>query len=215
MDTLVYLVRHAESEHNVSKDFSQRDPPLTTNGLTQASSLKTHFPDASSVAVVLTSPLTRAIQTTLAGFSQIIAGKSNDHNGEKKSATLIIDRDLQERSDLPCDTGSELALLCEAFPSLDFSRFGHDWFAKTGLYAADHASVSLRAQKFRETLWNLSESWKERQPSATTKMSIVVVTHGVFMKYLSQDMDIDLPKAGWQVFRLQKNSTNEIRLTPG
>ena len=30
------------------------------------------------------------------------------------------------------------------------------------------------------------------------RRDIVVVTHGVFMKYLSGDPAIDLPKAGWK-----------------
>jgi len=54
------LVRHAESVHNANKDFSQRDPPLTPLGISQASHLVGKFPDPSSVVAVITSPLTRA-----------------------------------------------------------------------------------------------------------------------------------------------------------
>lgn len=86
MGAIVYLIRHAESEHNISKDFSQPDPPLTSIGLVQASSLASTFPDAGSVAVVLSSPLKRALQTTLAGFSHII--NTGSLNGASKGAVL-------------------------------------------------------------------------------------------------------------------------------
>ncbi|KAL7940086.1 hypothetical protein V8C42DRAFT_338612, partial [Trichoderma barbatum] len=56
----------------------------------------------------------------------------------------MVDQDLQEKSDLPCDTGSERALLEENFPNVDFNMFDKDWFLKTGIYAADEESVAKR-----------------------------------------------------------------------
>ncbi|KAL7914500.1 phosphoglycerate mutase family protein [Trichoderma velutinum] len=211
MEFVIYLIRHAEAEHNISKDFSQRDPPLTPAGFEQASSLAKTFPDPSSIAVVLTSPLKRTLQTTLAGFSHILA--INGVGGQNGSARLIIDRDLQERSDLPCDTGSERAILEKTFPNLDFTVLDTDWFVKTGTYAADDTSVILRARIFREKLWNITKSIQTDQPSSSQR-AIVVVTHGVFMQYLSQDMTIDLPKAGWKSFLIRKAPNGEVVLSP-
>ncbi|KAF3358686.1 hypothetical protein VdG1_05240 [Verticillium dahliae VDG1] len=102
MAPIIYLVRHAEAEHNISKDFTIRDPPLTTAGKAQASTLAATLPEPASIDVVITSPLTRTLQTTIAGFPHLARG------GETGGAQLIIDADLQERSNLPCDTGSEL-----------------------------------------------------------------------------------------------------------
>ncbi|KAL7940137.1 histidine phosphatase superfamily [Trichoderma barbatum] len=121
MEPLIYLVRHAEAEHNISKEFSQRDPPLTQVGIKQASSLETTFPDPSSIAIVLTSPLKRALQTALAGFSHIIALDRDDNGNRFRNARLMVDRDLQEKSDLPCDMGFERVLLEAAFPNVDFN----------------------------------------------------------------------------------------------
>lgn len=138
-----------------------------------------------------------------------------DDNGHGfRNARLMIDRDLQERSDLPCDTGSERALLEEAVPSVDFNMLDEDWFLKTGLYAADEESVALRARIFREKLWNVADSVQRAQPITTSRRAIVVVTHGVFMKYLSLDMNIDLPKAGWKTFRMTKIPNGEVILSP-
>src|SRR4051794_32515130 len=109
MTPKIYLIRHAESAHNVSKDFDHRDPPLTSLGISQASQLVTTFPNPSSIAVILTSPLTRAIQTTLAAFPHVLDQRyfdkdvSRPQNGVEKGAELIVDADLQERSALPCD----------------------------------------------------------------------------------------------------------------
>ncbi|KAJ6436255.1 putative transcriptional regulatory protein [Purpureocillium lavendulum] len=88
----------------IEKDFSQRDPPLTSLGTIQASSLAKTFP-------------------ILAGFSHIIAPDGIGNRDIDSSGTVIIDPDLQESSDLPCDTGSDRATLEQAFPHLDFSAF--------------------------------------------------------------------------------------------
>ena len=41
---------------------------------------------------------------------------------------------------------------------------------------------------------------------------IVVVTHGVFMKFLTGDQEIDLPKAGWRVYTIERESTEKYVL---
>lgn len=68
MTSEVHLVRHAESTHNVSKDMSQLDPGLISLGFEQAIPLTQTFPHAPQIGVILTSPLRRTIQTTLAAF---------------------------------------------------------------------------------------------------------------------------------------------------
>jgi len=194
----IYLVRHAESEHNVTKDFSTRDPGLTELGFTQASALATDsvFPALSSVGVIVSSPLRRTIETTLAGFRDIIEGGG---------AKLILDPDLQERSELPCDTGSSVGELTERFPGLDFSELergdGDGWFAKKGRYTGDDDAVTARAADVRKRLWGIVNGLERSE--ADEKKDVVVVTHGVFMKFLSQDETIDLPKAGWKAYRVE------------
>lgn len=198
----------------MSKDFSQSDPPLTPLGLAQAGAIATTFPYLASVAIVLTSPLVRALQTTLAGFSHIITLDGSSHSRPSSTVKLLIDRDLQERSDLPCDTGSDRASLVAAFPSLDFGALDEDWFAKDGLYAANEASVIRRARIVREKLWDVTVTLKEENRDSKMPKAVIVVTHGVFMKFLSQDMDIDLPKAGWKGFHVRKDIEQQVVLLP-
>jgi hypothetical protein len=44
------------------------------------------------------------------------------------------------------------------------------------------------------------------------RKDIVVVTHGVFMKFLTEDQDIDLPKAGWRIYTIEKQETGKYVL---
>ncbi|KAK4214942.1 phosphoglycerate mutase family [Rhypophila decipiens] len=213
----IYLVRHAESEHNVTKDFNIRDPGLTDLGFKQASSLATGaFPALDSIGVIISSPLRRTIETTIAGFGGIIGISSGstgaNNSGAGGSVKLVLDRDLQERSDLPCDTGSEVSALQERFPQLaglgssPFDVLGDNWFAKEGPYTADDEAVAARAKRVRSKLKELANDLS-KDSSGSGKKDIVVVTHGVFMKFLSEDQTIDLPKAGWRAFKLAPAGT--------
>jgi broad specificity phosphatase PhoE len=190
----IYLVRHAESAHNVSKDFNHRDPGLTEAGFVQAAALTKTFPSLSSIGVILSSPLTRTIETTLAAFSTVLSK-------EEGAAKLILDPDLQERSDLPCDTGSDVAVLEAKFPGLDYSALGEGWHAKTGAYTADDEAVAARAEGVRKKLLRLA---RELEASGSERKDVVVVTHGVFMKFLTEDESIDLPKAGWKAYSAEE-----------
>jgi broad specificity phosphatase PhoE len=212
MASIIYLIRHGESEHNVSKDMSQLDPPLTTLGYTQASQLISKFPNPERIAVILSSPLRRAIQTSLAGFPHVLEKRYFDPSSEfgvENGIELALEPDLQERSALPCDTGSERHVLEKDFPNLALEELSEDWPSKAGQYAADDDSVTLRAARTREKLkrLNMALHGKERR-------DIVVVTHGMFMKFLSGEGDIDLPKAGWKSYMIDDDEEDRAILIP-
>ncbi|CEL09251.1 hypothetical protein ASPCAL12390 [Aspergillus calidoustus] len=211
MASKVHLVRHAESVHNVSKDFSQFDPDLTPLGLRQAAQLVQSFPFAPQVGAIITSPLRRAVQTTLAAFPHILDERYFDPesgNGIKNGATLILDPDLQERSALPCDTGSTSEILETAFPRLDIKGLAKGWQVKEGLYSPDDKAVEERAKRARSRIAAISEDLKSQE-----RTDVVVVTHGVFMKVLSGDQNIDLPKAGWKSYTVGTNGP-DVALSP-
>ena len=194
MVSRIIIVRHAESVHNVTKDFFQLDPPLTSLGVEQASSISQKLPDAAKISTIISSPLRRAIQTTLAGFSSILDQRYFDESsgqGTEGGATLSLDPDLQERSDLPCDTGSSISELSKDLPGLSFDNLGEEWLKKSGRYAANDDAVRERAERVRKSLFEIANSLESED-----RKDIVVVTHGVFMKFLTGDEDIDLPKAG-------------------
>ncbi|KAM0704279.1 hypothetical protein Q7P35_008512 [Cladosporium inversicolor] len=210
MVSKIIIVRHAESVHNVTKDFSQLDPPLTSLGVEQASSISQKLPSARNVATIISSPLRRALQSTLAGFSSVLDKQYFDESsgqGADGGATLSLDPDLQERSDLPCDTGSSASELAKAFPGLSFDDLGEEWLEKSGRYAPDDDAVAERAERVRKSLFGVAKSLENEK-----RKDIIVVTHGVFMKFLTRDEDIDLPKAGWKVYTVEKQSTEKYVL---
>jgi broad specificity phosphatase PhoE len=212
MASTIYLVRHAESEHNVSKDFSHLDPPLTALGQTQAAQLVHTLPHPERIAVIFSSPLRRAIQTSLAGFPHVLDKRYYDpssESGVQNGVELTLVPDLQERSDLPCDTGSDRTALEKEFLNLGLVGLSEGWQVKTGLYAADDESVTLRAGRVRKKLGQLSAAL-----SGNERRDIVVVTHGVFMKFLSGEADIDLPKAGWRSYTISNDEEGKVLLAP-
>jgi broad specificity phosphatase PhoE len=200
MASTIYLVRHAESEHNISQDFSQHDPPLTTLGYTQAAQLVSTLPHPERIAVVTTSPLRRAIQTSLTGLGHVLDKRYFDQAsglGVDHGIALILEPGLQERSAMPCDTGSQCSVLQKEYQNLEFGQLDDSWQAKVGQYAADDDSVIRRAARMREKFRQMAVELRGKE-----RRDIVIVTHGMFMKYLSGEEDINLPKAGWKAYTI-------------
>ncbi|KAK4183945.1 histidine phosphatase superfamily [Podospora australis] len=204
MSPKVYVVRHAESTHNVTKDFSLRDPGLTATGFTQAKNLGETFPSLGSTGTIIASPLTRTIETTLAAFGSILVSNGG-------TVPLILDANLQERSALPCDTGSETVALTNKFPAVNFTGLNeaenHAWLSKSGAFSADDDAVAKRAGKVRARLIEIVKGLEAKE---TERKDVVVVTHGVFMKFLVQDPEIDLPKAGWKAFTVEEKGDGAV-----
>ncbi|XRM46695.1 hypothetical protein ABZX51_009724 [Aspergillus tubingensis] len=212
MASKVHLVRHAESAHNVTHDFSQLDPELTPLGLQQAIGLGQLFHSAPQVAVIITSPLKRAVQTTLTAFPHILDKRYFDPEsgqGVEKGAVLLLDPDLQERSALPCDTGSPTRVLETAFPRLGFQDLAEGWQVKEGLYSPADEAVEERARRVRSRIAAVCEDLQHQG-----RTDVVVVTHGVFMRFLVGDSDIDLPKAGWVSYAVGKTHGSDVALSP-
>jgi broad specificity phosphatase PhoE len=198
----IYLIHHAESVHNVTHDFSIHDPPLSSPvGVSQAENLGKIYPDHERVAIIVSSPLRRTIQTALVAFPQTLDKRYYDEGkgGVVGGAELVLWPDVQECSALPCDTGSDTSILSAEFPNSDFSTLSPGWNVKEGKYNAEEARAAKVRKYLYKRLKQLSEEEGERK-------DIVVVTHGVFMKHLSGDPTIDLPKAGWKRFRFAKLS---------
>lgn len=176
MASQIHLVRHAESVHNVTKDFSTPDPPLTELGIEQASQLVDSFPHSSSIGIVITSPLKRAVQTTLAAFPHILDKRSyapgSNPGGIDGGSKLIVDPDLQERSDLPCDTGSDRVTLEATFPGVDFGVLGTGWQTKEGAYSADDAAVEALGTARRRAEERTEEGHRHSNPWCFHEVSV-------------------------------------------
>ena len=115
----------------------------------------------------MSSPLRRTLYTTLLGFEPEV----------KQGFKIIALPELQETGDLPCDRGSDVDLLQKEMDGkpVDLSLVHGEWNSKQGKWAPDHRSVELRARQVRQ--------WLRARP----EKEIVVVTHGGFLHYLTDD----------------------------
>ena len=76
MPPKLILVRHAEGEHNATKDYHLHDPLLTATGHEQCAKLNEHLmknePLAKEIEVVICSPMRRTIQTMIGGLKGVL-----------------------------------------------------------------------------------------------------------------------------------------------
>ena len=114
----VFLIRHGQSEFNAAHSDGEPDPmifdaPLTELGHAQAREARAEAAKLGIVQVI-TSPLTRAIQTALLIF------------GDDAPIKVVTDhRELLSHS---CDVGRSPTLLQADFPNLDFTHLDEIWW---------------------------------------------------------------------------------------
>ena len=157
------------SYHNLNiANHQMRDPLLTPHGDQQCTHLKRTFPYTSQVDLVVASPLKRTIYTALRSFPDVI---------EKRKLHVISIPELQETSDLPCDTGSPVEELKREFAGqpVSFDLLEPNWFIKKGKWAAEARAIEGRARTARQ--------WLRDRP----EKHIVAVTHGGVLHYITED----------------------------
>jgi len=103
----VYFVRHGQGNHNASiKGWQLVDPPLNAKGEEQVQALAAEMkPKLAEFDLIVTSPLTRAMQTATGGFAGC-------------KAPFMVNALLRERMGAPCDTGRTKSELLKAFPKM-------------------------------------------------------------------------------------------------
>ncbi|KAI9666114.1 MAG: hypothetical protein M1821_004049 [Bathelium mastoideum] len=173
------LVRHAQGYHNLSTaNHALRDPVLTPLGEVQCHNLALTFPHPAPTTrrtLVVASPLKRTLSTALLSFASLLPPE------RPGAAAILALPDLQETSDLPCDTGSPAAELARTYRGrpVDLSlveREGDAWCRKEGRWGPGAEAIRARARAVREWLWGRSEE------------VVVAVTHGGLLHYLTEDM---------------------------
>ncbi|KAF2837599.1 phosphoglycerate mutase family protein-like protein [Patellaria atrata CBS 101060] len=170
MPQTIHLVRHAQGYHNLNSDNHRlHDPELTELGKQQCADLRASFPTKESVDLIVASPLRRTIYTALLSFADVLE--------KDQSMRLVTLPELQETSDLPCDTGSNLETLLKEFEGkpVDLNRVVEGWNSKRGYWAPTAQAVTERAKAARQWLRDRKEN------------EIVVVAHGALLHFLSND----------------------------
>jgi broad specificity phosphatase PhoE len=159
----LYLIRHAQGYHNLCREnHSIHDPQLTELGVQQCKTLQDEFPHSADIDLIVVSPIKRTIYTALYSFERII---------KEKNLKIIALPELQETSDLPCDTGSSVAELKKEFADypVDFSLVQDGWNSNQGKWAPTADKIVARAREARH--------WLRSRP----EQHIAVVTHGSFL----------------------------------
>lgn len=167
----LHCVRHAQGYHNLTPDNHKLpDPALTDLGKQQCADLQRAFPYHDRITHVVASPIKRTLWTALLAFGPAIAAKN---------LKVIALPEIQETSDLPCDTGSDRAELEREFAGqpVDLSRVEDGWNSKKGRWAATPEAVAERARVARVFLRELAGEDGE----------VVVVTHGGLLHTFTQD----------------------------
>ncbi|MBZ6433486.1 MAG: histidine phosphatase family protein [Acinetobacter pittii] len=102
-----------------------QDPVLTDLGHEQCQTLRANFPRHPNIDLVTASPLRRTIYTALESFAPVF-----ESNPDLK---IIALPDIQETSDVPCDTGSDPSVLKEEFKTgVDLDLVQDGWNNKVG-----------------------------------------------------------------------------------
>jgi len=110
--------------------------------------------------LIISSPMSRAIQTTQTAFCHILQGPA--------AVPLTIWPDLREAHDAICNKGVSRSALLEIFPDLDFSLCMEEWDYEPH---SDGAALE-RAERVKAALWKCDEK------------DIVIVSHRAFISYL-------------------------------
>lgn len=177
MPLTIHLVRHAQGFHNLSRENETlRDPELTDFGRQQCAELRAMFPHHDRITRLYASPLRRTLSTCLLAFG------CEDEDGNKSRQVVAIP-ELQEVSDAPCDTGSDARVLEEAFVGLvDLSYLYDGWnsAAEWTTWNSKLEATEARARKARTVLRELTQN-------ASHDEHVVVVTHGAFLHFLTND----------------------------
>ncbi|KAI0457202.1 histidine phosphatase superfamily [Xylaria acuta] len=173
MAPVIDVIRHAESTHNTTGNSYVRDPNLTTEGESQAFRFGRSYAFMGRISHVVSSPMRRAIRTSLIAFEDVLL------EGKK----VILLPELQETGVRPSDTGQPPEVLEIAFkPQVDISLLDRDWCYKGqgSKYMPDLALVEARAREARVFLRELAQSGPD-------DAHIVVVSHGGFLHFLTED----------------------------
>lgn len=183
--TIIHCVRHAQGYHNLCEaNHTIRDPLLTVLGEAQCATLNASFPRHAHITHIIASPLRRTLYTALLSFpSAITAGLK-----------VVALPDLQETSDLPCDTGSDVTALAAEFADgvVDLSLVREGWNSKQGRWGSSSAAIEARARDARVFLRGLAlqaRAQAQAEGSQERDVEIVVVTHGGLLHYFTEDWE--------------------------
>lgn len=186
MSPRIVCIRHGESTFNAAHRATGRDPlhtdaRLTERGHAQVRSARARLREI-PFELVVTSPLTRAIETTMGLFGE--------HPAAPQILVEVLHRECQESS---CDVGRAASQIAAEFPHLRVEHLPEIWWHADGepnahgIHVEPRHLFDRRVREFRAWL------------GARTERTIAVVGHGTFFYHLTgrwldncESTDLDL-----------------------
>lgn len=182
MSQSIFLIRHGQSTHNVAWEATGTDPlyfdaPLSELGRRQVMEAQA-VARRLEVELVVTSPLTRAIQTAVSLFGNEVP--------------LLITPIHRERLLNGCDVGRSPAALTADFPTLKFDHLPECWWYDSTERDARGFSVEPL-----ESLAERVEAFQAWLPSLPQRR-VAIVGHGAFFRHLTGTMFDNCAIMEWQ-----------------
>ena len=197
MPPVIHCVRHGQGFHNVGGGcYTIHDPRLTQTGQIQCESLlKGSFYDQSKISFIVSSPMCRTLQTASLVFQPALTTTL-------KSQRIVAFPDAQETSSDPCDIDSDPDILRrivekEEWP-VDLSFVKDGWNQKKARSRYSQSDDAIRARA-RDIRLFLRAKARELVSSGYDDAEIVLITHGGFLHYLTDDWEDSYhnPGTGW------------------
>ena len=168
----VYCIRHGESTFNAAYcasgvDPLHRDAPLTEEGHRQVREARERLRGI-AFELVVTSPLTRALQTTTGLFA--------DHPARP---ALLVEALHREHGGSSCDIGRPPALLTAEFPHFTLDHLPEVWWHADG-EPDQHGICYEPVERLQERV-EAFRDWLRARPERT----IAVVGHGTFFYHFT------------------------------
>jgi broad specificity phosphatase PhoE len=165
----IHLIRHGQSTFNAALAETGVDPlhpdaRLTPLGRAQVTAARQAYAGLAPELVV-TTPLTRAIETALGIFG---GGK----------AQIVVEALHREKATDSCDVGRSPGLLAAEFPMLRFEHLADPWWHAADL---DHRGIPVEPEPVFHGRLEGFRAWLRARPERV----IAAVGHGTFFRHLS------------------------------
>jgi len=148
----IHFVRHAEGTHNVYKEYNDPkhlDARLTERGREQCETLAKSQPCKGKKNVtILTSPMTRCLQTAQLVFNEHVTNENNSN----RSSNMIALEELRETVNYQCDVRRKTSELKSEFGGFAcFKNIEHNEEDPYWLYWLNRCGSEKEHQKHRES----------------------------------------------------------------
>lgn len=172
MTRTIHLIRHGQSTWNAHYGATGEDPlhfdsRLTALGHTQVEARRDAL-EGERYDLIVSSPLTRAIQTTLGVFAPHLA-----------RTPVVVEALHRERLESSCDIGRPASVLAQEFATLAFDHLDEEWWPNG--CTPDHRGIRFEPQERFQMRVATFRQWLATRP----ERRIAVVGHGTFFAHLS------------------------------